>query len=58
MFAARNLAASAVMINDHTAFRTDWMPFAGQRQSGLGTGGIHYTMEDMLQNKTVVLRHA
>jgi acyl-CoA reductase-like NAD-dependent aldehyde dehydrogenase len=38
--AAERLAASAVMINDHTAFRTDWMPFAGQRQSGYGIGGI------------------
>ncbi|MEG9435049.1 aldehyde dehydrogenase family protein, partial [Edaphobacter sp. HDX4] len=29
---ARLLDASAVLINDHTAFRTDWMPFpAGAR---------------------------
>jgi acyl-CoA reductase-like NAD-dependent aldehyde dehydrogenase len=38
--AAERLATSAVMINDHTAFRTDWMPFAGRRQSGYGIGGI------------------
>jgi acyl-CoA reductase-like NAD-dependent aldehyde dehydrogenase len=56
LFAAKHLAASAVMVNDHTAFRTDWMPFAGQRQSGFGTGGIPYTMEDMLQSKMIVLR--
>lgn len=42
--AARLLEASAVMVNDHTAFRTDWMPFAGRLQSGLGIGGIPYTM--------------
>ncbi len=41
------LDASAVMINDHTAFRVDWMPFAGLRHSGLGVGGIPYTFEDM-----------
>ena len=29
--AANRLDASAVMINDPTAFRTDWMPFAGRR---------------------------
>ena len=29
--AAERLDASAVMVNDHTAFRTDWMPFAGRR---------------------------
>ena len=35
LHAADRLDASAVMINDHTAFRTDWMPFAGRRESGL-----------------------
>ena len=30
------LDASAVIVNDHTAFRVDWMPFAGLRQSGPG----------------------
>ena len=39
--AAERLDASAVMINDHTAFRTDWMPFAGRRQSGYGVGEGH-----------------
>lgn len=58
LFAARRFAASAVMINDHTAFRTDWMPFSGHRQSGLGTGGIPYTMEDMQQTKMIVLRYS
>src|SRR5207249_7868085 len=37
------LEASAVMVNDHTAFRVDWMPFAGLKQSGLGVGGFPYT---------------
>ena len=50
------LNASAVMINDHTAFRVDWMPFAGLKQSGLGTGGIPYTMDDMQIDKMTVLR--
>lgn len=49
------LVASAVMINDHTAFRDDVMPFAGLRESGLGTGGIPYTLEDMQVNKMVVI---
>jgi hypothetical protein len=25
-----------VMVNDHTAFRTDWMPFAGRRRPVMG----------------------
>jgi len=54
--AARLLDASAVMVNDHTAFRVDWMPFAGRHQSGYGIGGIPYTMHDMTAEKMVVLK--
>ena len=54
--ANRRLDASAVMINDHTAFRVDWMPFAGLKESGLGVGGIPYTMEDMQIRKLTVIR--
>ena len=50
-----NLDATAVMINDHTAFRVDWMPFAGRKQSGHGIGGIGYTMEDMTQIKMAII---
>ena len=55
MYVSNQLAASAVMINEHTAFRVDWMPFAGLRRSGLGTGGIPYTMEDMQVDKMIVI---
>ncbi len=58
MRAADRLDASAVMINDPTAFRTDWMPFAGRRQSGYGTGGIPYTMRDMTQEKMILMRRS
>ncbi len=51
----RNLDGSAIMVNDHTAFRVDWMPFAGLKESGLGTGGIPYTIEDMQVKKMLVL---
>lgn len=56
MRSANRLDASAVMINDPTAFRTDWMPFAGRRESGYGTGGIPYTMRDMTQEKMILMR--
>ena len=52
----RQLDASAVMVNDHTAFRVDWMPFAGLRQSGLGVGGIPYTFHDMQIEKMLVVK--
>jgi len=48
--------ATAVMVNEHTAFRVDWMPFAGARQSGHGVGGIPYSMHEMQIEKMMVLR--
>lgn len=52
----KRLDATAVMVNDHTAFRADWMPFAGRRASGYGVGGIGYTMRDMVQIKMTVIK--
>ena len=54
----KQLDASAVMINDHSAFRDDVMPFAGLRESGLGVGGIPYTMHDMQIDKMMVVKTA
>lgn len=52
----RHLDGTAVMVNDHTAFRVDWMPFAGARTSGHGVGGIPYTMHEMQIEKMMVWR--
>lgn len=57
MKCVRELDAAAVMVNDHTAFRVDWTPFAGRRQSGYGVGGVAYTMHDMTQEKLMVLNN-
>ena len=56
LYAYRHLDASAVMVNDHTAFRVDWMSFAGLKQSGHGVGGIHHTLRDMQIEKMMVMR--
>ncbi len=56
LHAYKQLNASAVMVNDHTAFRVDWMPFSGLRQSGLGVGGIPHTYHDMQIKKMMVLK--
>ena len=53
---AKDLNAAAVMVNDHTAFRVDWMPFAGRKSSGLGVGGILPTMIEMTEEKLIVFR--
>jgi acyl-CoA reductase-like NAD-dependent aldehyde dehydrogenase len=52
----KRLDAAAVMVNDHTAFRADWMPFGGRRSSGYGVGGIGHSMRDMLQEKMTVVK--
>lgn len=54
--AYQKLDAAAVMVNDHTAFRHDAMPFAGLRHSGLAVGGIPFTIEDMQVDKLFVLK--
>jgi len=54
----QRLDASAVMVNDHTAFRVDWMPFAGLRVSGYGVGGIPHTMRDLQIRKMMVIKSA
>ena len=55
MNAINGLDGSAIMVNEHSAFRVDWMPFAGRKRSGLGVGGIAHTLEDMSQSKMAVL---
>lgn len=54
---ATALNATAVMINDHTAFRVDWMPFGGRKESGLGMGGIYHSALEMSQEKLMVLKY-
>ena len=53
---SKRINAAAVMINDHTAFRVDWMPFGGRKDSGLGVGGILSTMMEMTEEKLLVFR--
>lgn len=53
---SNKLNATAVMVNDHTAFRVDWMPFGGRDASGLGMGGIQYSMHDMTREKMLVIK--
>lgn len=56
LYVFKHLNGAAIMVNDHTAFRVDWMPFAGLKHSGYGIGGIPYTFRDMQVEKMLVLR--
>ena len=53
---SNRLNATAVMVNDHTAFRVDWMPFGGRDASGIGMGGIQYSMHEMTRDKMLVIK--
>jgi acyl-CoA reductase-like NAD-dependent aldehyde dehydrogenase len=52
----KRLNGMAIMVNDHSAFRVDWMPFGGHRNSGLGAGGIKYSMHEMTLERLFVMR--
>ncbi|TCN60015.1 aldehyde dehydrogenase family protein [Flavobacterium circumlabens] len=52
----KKLNATAVMVNDHTAFRVDWMPFGGRDASGIGMGGISYSINEMTREKLTVIK--
>ena len=54
--AVKRLSGTAVMVNDHTAFRVDWMPFGGANASGLGMGGIEHSMIEMSKEKLMVIK--
>lgn len=54
--AASKLSATTVLINEQTAFRMDWTPFGGCKDSGLGMGGIPYSMEEMCFEKMMIIK--
>ncbi|MBI4360060.1 MAG: aldehyde dehydrogenase family protein [Candidatus Jacksonbacteria bacterium] len=53
---ARKLQCTACIINNSPSFRVDWMPFGGAKHSGLGVGGIKYSIRDVTAEKLVVMR--
>jgi lactaldehyde dehydrogenase len=52
------LQAGGVIINWSTALRIETLPFGGIKMSGLGREGIHDTLEEMTNQKTVVVHNA
>ncbi|MBX3042450.1 MAG: aldehyde dehydrogenase family protein [Candidatus Kapabacteria bacterium] len=53
---AKKIDSKAVIINDSTAFRVDWMPFGGAKESGFRVGGIKYSIDDVTEEKLIVIR--
>jgi succinate-semialdehyde dehydrogenase/glutarate-semialdehyde dehydrogenase len=51
--AARELHVGVVHINEPSSSRVDLMPFAGVKDSGVGTEGPHYAMREMTEERLV-----
>ena len=54
MDAVNRIDGSAIMVNEHSAFRVDWMPFVRRNRSGLGVSWISHTLKEMSQSKMTV----
>lgn len=54
---AKGISTKAVMINEGTAFRVDWMPFGGTKDSGLGFGGVRHSIEEMVEEKMIMINN-
>jgi acyl-CoA reductase-like NAD-dependent aldehyde dehydrogenase len=51
--AVKRLDVGGVMVNDTPIFRTDHMPYGGNRMSGIGREGVRFALEGMTNLKMV-----
>ena len=54
-FTAR-VQAGSVLVNMPPSYRADQMPYGGVKGSGQGREGVKYAVEELVQQKLVVLR--
>lgn len=55
MHAAQELQFGGVIINNVSTYRTDVMPYGGVKDSGVGKEGPHYAVEEMTDERLVVI---
>lgn len=53
--AAHELHFGGVIINDVSTYRADVMPYGGVKDSGIGKEGPHYAVDEMTDEKLVVI---
>lgn len=56
MHAWDRIDAGGVIVGDVPSFRVDNMPYGGVRDSGLGREGVRYAIEDMTEQRLLVIR--
>jgi lactaldehyde dehydrogenase len=55
---AYRLEAGGVIVNWSSAMRVETLPFGGVKMSGHGREGIHDTLEEMTDQKTIIIHNA
>lgn len=55
MRATQELQFGGVIINDVSTYRADVMPYGGVKDSGIGKEGPHYAVQEMTDEKLVVI---
>lgn len=53
---SQRISTMTMIVNNHNAFRVDWMPFGGHGQAGLGMGGVRFTLGEMTRIKQTIIR--
>lgn len=53
---ARKLEVGQVLINEIPTFRADHMPYGGVKDSGVGKEGVKYAMEEMTEEKLIIIQ--
>lgn len=53
---AQRIKTMTFVINNHSAFRVDQMPFGGHKESGLGMGGVKYAIEELTRTKQIIIK--
>ncbi|SIS47098.1 aldehyde dehydrogenase family protein [Salimicrobium flavidum] len=54
-YAAKNVQIGGFMVNDSSQYRVDLMPYGGVKNSGWGKEGPKYTIEDMTEERLIVM---
>ncbi len=54
-YAAKHVQVGGLMINDSSQYRVDLMPYGGVKGSGWGKEGPKYTIDDMTEERLVVM---
>lgn len=55
MKAAREIEVGGLIVNDASAYRVDHMPYGGVKKSGNGKEGPRYAIEEMTEERIIVL---